>query len=171
MIRPIIFLDVDGVLNNEEFFKNRLTSSSSDSWSKRYICPILLGRLNNIIIETFARVVFSSSHRFNWETEKEMIENLKEAGVVGDIIGRTPRLRFDSELDYKYSVPRGCEIKAWIELNKGILGDKVSKFKYVILDDDSDMLYWQRNNFVQTDGQLGLTEENVKQAIKILNGE
>lgn len=169
MNKPIIFLDVDGVLNNEEFFKNRLKQPTSDIWSKRYICPILLGRLNTIILETSARIVFSSSHRFNWVTEKEMIENLKEAGVLGDIIGRTPRLRFDPELNYGYSVPRGCEIKAWIELNKSILGDKVSKFKYVILDDDSDMLYWQRDNFIRTDGHLGLTDENVKQAIKILN--
>lgn len=41
-------------------------------------------------------------------------------------------------------------------------------YSYVILDDDSDMLYEQRNYFVQTT-QEGLTEEDVSKAIKILN--
>lgn len=41
--------------------------------------------------------------------------------------------------------------------------------KYVILDDDSDMLYWQRNNFILIDRFVGLTMGNVFQAKKILN--
>lgn len=163
--RPIIFLDVDGVLNNEEFFKKRLERKHTDSWSERYLCPILVEKLNKITDLTNARIVFSSSHRRNWDTEEEMAENLKNGGIKADIIGRTPKLFFENGT---HSVPRGCEIKAWIERN---IGDKVSEFKYVILDDDSDMLYWQRKNFVQTDGQLGLTDEGVHKAIKILNGE
>lgn len=46
-----------------------------------------------------------------------------------------------------------------------------AKDKYVILDDDSDMLDTQRNNFIHTDWEVGLTEENVNDAIKILNND
>lgn len=50
------------------------------------------------------------------------------------------------------------------------LKEKQEPYKYVILDDDSDMLDTQSNNFIRTDWRAGLTEENVNKAIKILNG-
>lgn len=44
-----------------------------------------------------------------------------------------------------------------------------SDFNYVILDDDSDMLLEQAEHFVKTDTLLGLSEDDVERAIKILN--
>lgn len=76
---------------------------------------------------------------------------------------------FKSNVEYKYSVPRGCEIKAWLELNKEKLGDKMSKVKYVILDDDSDMLYWQREHLFLTDAYAGLTKNIAYRVINYLN--
>lgn len=40
---------------------------------------------------------------------------------------------------------------------------------YVILDDDSDMLLEQKDHFIRTDPYLGINEDDVEQAIKILN--
>ena len=40
---------------------------------------------------------------------------------------------------------------------------------FVILDDDSDMLPKQMNNFIHIDGQVGLTDKDVFAAIEILN--
>ena len=40
---------------------------------------------------------------------------------------------------------------------------------YVILDDDSDMLPDQMNNFIRVDANIGLTYSDVCKAIKILN--
>ena len=40
---------------------------------------------------------------------------------------------------------------------------------YVILDDDSDMLDEQKEHFVQTSTEFGLTFETSSQAIKVLN--
>ncbi len=40
---------------------------------------------------------------------------------------------------------------------------------YVILDDDSDMLYNQREHFVKTSWQKGLSVEMADEAIQILN--
>ena len=44
-------------------------------------------------------------------------------------------------------------------------------FSYVILDDDTDMLYDQKDNFIHTECVNGLTKELADKAIKILNYE
>ena len=61
-----------------------------------------------------------------------------------------------------YFPQRGLEISEYI--NKSGLVQN-----YVILDDDSDMLYIQKDHFIKTDTYKGLSEENVQQAIQILN--
>ena len=43
-------------------------------------------------------------------------------------------------------------------MKNGILGDKMSKIKYIIFDDDSDMLLWQRENYFRVDPYCGLAE-------------
>lgn len=40
---------------------------------------------------------------------------------------------------------------------------------YVIFDDDQDMLYSQKDNFIHIDYMHGITKEHIEQAIKILN--
>ena len=54
--------------------------------------------------------------------------------------------------------------------NKELVGDYYNFTEYVILDDDSDMLYWQRNNFILVDRWVGITYGTVFQAKKMLNG-
>lgn len=152
---PLIFLDVDGVLNNNSYRTD----------PPNLICPHNIVNLNKIIEATKAKIVISSSWR-----ETITTEFLKSFGCIGEVIGYTPRLSFHCEKEptYRYSVPRGCEIKAWIELNKADLGVKVSKLKYVILDDDSDMLYWQRDKFLWVDPHNGITPSIAHKAIQIL---
>lgn len=74
------------------------------------------------------------------------------------------------------SIPRGVEIKQWIDTHIHSENGKNwnykeigSDFNYVILDDDSDMLLEQAEHFVKTDTLLGLSEDDVERAIKILN--
>ena len=164
-MRPIIFLDLDGVLNYENFWVKRNNMPNTYEWHDMYFCPIAVGRLNTITDETNARIVFSSSHRFHFGTFAELKEGFKLAGVTGKLVGITPKLEYT---DDSYSVPRGCEIKAWIERDKDILGVKMSELKYAILDDDTDMLYWQRNSFFCTKGKEGLTQAITNRVIKHL---
>ncbi|AFC22330.1 hypothetical protein GAP161_220 [Cronobacter phage vB_CsaM_GAP161] len=57
---------------------------------------------------------------------------------------------------------RGDEIKAWIDT----FGCK----NYLILDDDTDMLPEQSEHFINTDGFVGLTEEQSTYAIRNVFG-
>ena len=58
---------------------------------------------------------------------------------------------------------RGNEITSWLKQN----GNK--KFRYVVLDDDTDAK--SAGNWVQTFMSDGLTRSDVKKAIKILNSK
>ena len=68
MNTPIIFLDLDGVLNYENYWVNRRKRPLREEWHIRYFCPLAVKRLNRITDETKARIVFSSSHRFYFDT-------------------------------------------------------------------------------------------------------
>ena len=166
----IIFLDIDGVLNHQLWFENWLNYKKENNITerdeRRWFDPRCIDLLNSITDETDAKIVVSSSWR-RGKSIKDLQNLLKSVGVTGDVISKTPRLTFEGLEDYTYSVPRGCEIKAWLETNKDILSVKMSKVKYVILDDDSDMLYWQRENYIWVDRYCGLTSEIAKKA-KIL---
>jgi hypothetical protein len=168
----LIFLDIDGVLNHQQFWheqrqadrRKELPEDAPDG--AHDIDPVKMGLLNTLVDDTGAKVVISSSWRIG-----RSLDDLKELfdwfGFTGDIIGKTPRLwfRHDQDEDWRNtSVPRGCEIKAWMENNKDRLGDKMSRVKYVIFDDDSDMLWWQREHFIWVDPYCGLTPNLIYKA-------
>jgi histidinol phosphatase-like enzyme len=165
----IIFLDIDGVLNHQEWYsyQQKQPKLTDENWEKGQFCYWSINLLNDLIKDTGAKVVVSSSWRKGKSVEC-MQTLLDSVGFEGEVIGITPCLYFSNQ-DYNYSVPRGCEIKAWIEMNKSILNEKVSKLKYVILDDDSDMMYWQRNKFIHVNPHCGITKRDIFQAKQILN--
>lgn len=145
----IIFLDIDGVLNCEIFYSNLMIKKGRISAPEDNICPIRVGWLNELCAEIGAKVVISSSWKHSGlDYCKEV---LKKCGATFDIIDITPNL------GKNYTV-RGNEILAWIKNNDKLLGiNYYDYYDYVIIDDDSDMLYQQRHNFFQTDNYSGLT--------------
>ena len=144
----IIFLDIDGVLNCQLFFDKKIANGIKQHFSKD-ICPDRVSWLNELCKDTGAKVVISSTWRHSGLSYCQ--EVLKESGAIFDIIDITPDLRGDHCL-------RGNEILKWIKDNEALLGCNYFDFHtYVIIDDESDMLYWQRNNFFQTDTYSGLT--------------
>lgn len=180
----IIFLDIDGVLNVNVFQAK------------------FINNLKTIIEATDAKIVISSSWRKKGLSQiQDMWLNRNMPGVV---IDATPSIYTKKELitfrheqhihptprKANYSIPRGCEIQYWLR-SKGFRHinwseEEQQKYirdsgieSYVILDDDSDMLYEQRNNFVKTSLNydhedsiegLGLTKQCTQLAINILNG-
>ena len=157
----IIFLDIDGVLNHEAFYKERYENKDykiKHPYSE--IDPKCVANLNNLCKETDAKIVISSTWR------NSGLDYCKDVlvyhGFKGEIIGITPNCRYEMCL-------RGNEIHQWIDDNREMVGPYYNFTEYVILDDDSDMLYWQRNNFLLIDRFVGLTMGDVFRAKKILN--
>lgn len=145
----IIFLDIDGVLNCQIFYTNRKKSKSIIEHPQDQICTERVEWLNQLCKDVNAKVVISSTWRHSGLDYCKDV--LKKAGATFDIIDKTPDLRHEGCV-------RGNEINLWIEKNKEMLGVWRSDFNsYAIIDDDSDMLYWQRNNLFLTDTYSGLT--------------
>jgi hypothetical protein len=146
----IIFLDIDGVLNCQTFYENRIKGGANVESPIRNICKERVKWLNELCESTKAKVVISSTWRHSGL--KYCKEILQEAGATFDIIDITPDLRFKGAV-------RGNEIKLWIDENiEKLSGIKYYDYKsYAIIDDDSDMLLWQKENFFQTDNYSGLT--------------
>lgn len=165
----IIFLDIDGVLNNEVWYKSERFrhGQSKEEYDLSQFDPRCVELLNSLIADTQAKIVVSSSWRLG-RTVDELKDLFQRVGILGEVIDKTPQLFFAIK-GYDKSVPRGCEIKAWLENNKSIIGSKMSKVNYVILDDDGDMLWWQREHFVQTDPYMGITKRIIFKAKMVLN--
>lgn len=177
----IIFLDIDGVLNCEDWYRKRFKDTEDDRIMSEYpyyeFDPAIVQRLNKIIEATDAKVVVSSTWRHGRSAE-ELQEILNQVGFKGEVIDVTPHLHVEG---YGYTIPRGCEIDWWLE-RKGKFQrinwskteqekyiEKATVKTYIILDDDSDMLYNQREHFIKTGRMYGLDEECAERAIKILN--
>lgn len=192
----IIFLDIDGVLN--------VIPQGRDEYGATFH-QHFIDNLKLIIDQTDAKIVVSSSWRKS--SLKIMKEMWAYRNLPGEVIDVTPSLYlqrggsiqfWNDKLDEHptpkisgYSIPRGCEIEYWLkdkgfyhiywdlEKQKEII-KKSGIQSYVIIDDDSDMLYNQRDNFVKTSGNIdhedcidvgyGLTDRCTELAICILNG-
>lgn len=159
-MKKYIFLDVDGILNGNH------------SISKYQLFPNYLNNLKILVNETKAMIVLSSSWRnfFHKENDK-LVANfpnkrgdllLKELSKLNLEIFDTTKLGYSSTI-------RGEEIKEWLDINAP------KNYKYIILDDDNDMLEEQLNNFIQTkfDGlsinDEGLNDKILKKSIIKLN--
>lgn len=139
----LVFVDVDGVLNCQLFYERRYKGEYPINLE---VCPDRMSWLNQLIENIEAKVVISSS----WRSDPDCVKKLREYGATFDIIGLTPHLGQDCV--------RGNEIYKWISDNEETVRCCVSDYKnYVIIDDDSDMLYQQRNNLFLTDFYSGLT--------------
>lgn len=144
--KKVIFLDIDGVLNSEAYYRNKTAGA---------IDPECMRRLNNIIKETKAKIVISSSWKLSMSS---VYAEFKDAGFNGEIIDATPNYIFD---EWRQDKSRGAEIEEWLSKNK--------VDKYIIIDDRGDFTEEQRQFFIQTDCAIGLTDDDAELAINILN--
>lgn len=147
----IIFLDVDGVLNN---CTSRSDLICDNSFYLLNSCNVQI--LLKLIEETNSLVVLSST----WRKYAVAVSFLESNGI--DILDSTPILDTLGSL-------RGNEIRLWMLYNASKYISKNDS--YIILDDDSDMLYWQRNNFLLVDNMVGLTNNVAYKAKRMLSNE
>lgn len=168
----VIFLDIDGVLNSARSFIANHPRSDQNPWKtvdERNIAtidPIAVKLVNEVVYRCDAEIVVSSTHRkwFYVQIENmklgskldlpQLIEYMRNLGIEKDVIDATPVLSSEGKT-------RGDEIALWLSKNLQVE-------KYVILDDDSDMLENQLNNFVHTDNFNGFSFNDFKRAVSIL---
>lgn len=155
--QKIIFLDIDGVLNSNDWYIRTRGKNKKDEGD---IDPQAVSYLNEIIKNTSAKIVMSSSWRTDFENSCNL---LYEKGLISNsIIGKTPSFVYQcQDDDIRESLCRGNEIKYYI--------DKNNVTSYVILDDDKDMLLCQKDNFIPIDFMHGLSKHHVESATYILN--
>ena len=146
----ILFLDIDGVCNSAETFKAM--------GKQRFpLDPYMVFLVGKIQLDTDCKVVLSSA----WRHHPESVEHINK--YVVPIYDKTESCS---------SGIRGAEIHQW--LNKNVegfssTGYKDDRFRIAILDDDSDMLLWQKDCFFKTSWQKGLTKEIADKIINHLN--
>lgn len=181
----VAFLDFDGVLNHQRWYRQREELMKDRDYEMRQypyseICPETIANMNRLTEATGVKYVISSSWRMGRRIE-DLQEVLSKCGFTGDVIDVTPYFGGIGRDGMSYGVPRGCEIDWWLDKHgfKRINWSKPqqaeilnkSKVKnYIILDDDEDMLYTQREHFIKCNAYGGgFDEKCLERAIKILN--
>ena len=189
-IKRYIFLDIDGVLNSNQWYKHLDDTYTTGQRNKmtfnQYnIDPRAVGLLNQL---TGCEIVISSS----WRYCKSTIEGLRDAGLKLPIIGGISHEYFGNDW-----LTRGNAIARWFKDNLGDIphdrwftdgfyhtlktfSGPINDLKqdplkpesialtYVILDDDDDMLLQQAEHFVHVDANLGLSKDDIDHCKEIL---
>ena len=147
-----IFLAFDGVINTPigKFDKNAVTN------------------LRRLLERTDAKVVISSTWRLQG---MEYIQQLwQEYQLPGEVIDLTPSCNstnfsnVDGQEEWQgLHGCKGLEIAEWLRLNAK------EPYQYIILDDEEDFLFSQREHLVKVEGSKGLDKADVRVAIQILN--
>jgi hypothetical protein len=170
--KMLLFLDVDGVMNHELFYKKRSKKLSREihsggsgetlrEYAKRCYDPEMIQTLNDLYDIVPFNVVMTSTHRAGYSIS-DFNEVFAILGAKFECIGKTPILR----------VERGCEINWWIRKYLDRTTIFHLDFKdYVILDDDADMLMSQANNFVQIDAYCGITPNSFEKILRVFTGK
>jgi len=189
----VIFLDIDGVL--------AVCHKDRDDYGS-FFHEEYVENLKSIIDQTGAKIVISSS----WRKDGLKInqEMWAKRNLPGEIIDSTPSIyggkasvryyngypdQHPTPRTFEVGIPRGLEIEYWLQnfahftrinYDKAVQLEYLEKSKvknYIILDDDSDMLYSQREHYLRCSNQLGddaiegygLTKDIAERAIGILN--
>lgn len=167
----IIFLDIDGVLNSDNFRFSEFSRTGKPISSSNFIDPAAVDRLWNLLRKhDDLKLVISSSWRglSFWDTIKT-IQNTRTLKFLSQfVVGITPR---DNRT-------RGEQIKSFIHWASfwspnmprvvNLMPDNFKIKNYVILDDDSDMLPEQMDHFVKTTWEKGLLDEHIQKIENIL---
>lgn len=163
----VLFLDIDGVLNNPGTYSVAAPwRREPDELIRVPVDPVCMARLNRLVAETDAKIVISSSWRLFTRFE-DLGPALKRYGLVADVIGETPDLvndpvwleawRTREGAPFAYErIERGMEIGEWLQGHPEVT-------TFAILDDCSDMSDL-KDRLVLTDPVVGLDDPDVARA-------
>lgn len=136
----IIFLDVDGVLNQLQ---------------RNYFIDVdCVERLAILVNKLNAKIVLSSTWRFGYSNTGKCSPQVEKLKVIFDrynikIVGRTPNLG-----------DRGAEINKYIK-------DKDIK-RYIVIDDDKSEFKTNVSNIYFTKSSRGISKEDIKSIMDMI---
>ena len=144
----IIFLDIDGVLNSERYYKS--VDRSIKNWNR--FDPEVVDLIKNLVEEFSAKIVISSTWRFG--AIEQLRDELKKSGLIKYLHKdwRTPEI---------YPPYRGEEIKSWLDAH-------AADTEYVIIDDNDSILKDQKIRLVKTEILDGMLERHYSKCRDIL---
>lgn len=149
MAKPtkFLFLDIDGVLNSHRtiLVNDGVSGHSGMPHVSAVLDPIALGLIKRIAHQGVT-IVLSSTWRIGLGQH-----SLRQLGQALDL-----RLSCMTPINEGSNGVRGDEIKAWFKVKR----IDPTQVKFVIVDDDDDMLDEQLENFVHVDGEEGLSFKN-----------
>jgi hypothetical protein len=151
---PLVFLDIDGVLNHTQWLLDLSQIGRSDA-SFSEVCPNNVANLSRILYRTGAQVVISSTWRLNHSVPQLtgiLCEATLPVNLADRLIGATPDLP---------GKPRGAEIHQWLVRHRAL------NRPFCILDDDQDMVP-HMSRLVKTTMKTGLTPKLADLAIEML---
>ena len=152
-MRKILFLDIDGVINNRE-------SMMAEGGSVFRVSKTCTDRLRALVEVLDIKLVLSSTWRFGGAGYRPGFMRAKDAMAdVGwsriPFIGFTPDLTRPEQSGIHLARERGDECNVWVKRH-GRPGDV-----YVAVDDDGDFSRFV-GTLVRTDHEPGLTDDDVE---------
>ena len=161
----VIFLDVDGVLNDYDTCLAFVKEYQRTGVLKAELNEEMVSNLKEIVDRTDAKIVLSSSWRLYgcMDNGKFIPKQYKAKGLV-DMFDKYGMEIYDT---VSYSRTRGLQILDYVYMND--VDD------YIVLDDDEEELRLLpreviiKTHFYSEDEETGLSSKHVKKAIKKLN--
>ena len=149
----LIFLDIDGVLNDHQFHPEALICA---------LLPACVAQLGRVISQTGAKIVLSSDWRYMIH---ESLMSLQEFEALLRAHGAPAELEIIGVTTTDEAVKgRGQQIAAWLQTST------VPIEAYVVIDDRHEEIDSEEHAFVCTDRTLGLTERDADTLIVLLSG-
>jgi len=149
-MNPVIFLDIDGVLNSADWLRRGWMADMDDIGATRHFNPEAGARLNRVIKATSCELVISSTWRITHSC-KWIQRTLRRRGVPrARVIGKTPG----------GGGFRGPQIQDWL--------DSHEPRRFAILDDSDDMTDALYHRLIRTTWERGLQDEHVGPLIAML---
>jgi hypothetical protein len=158
----VVFLDIDGVLNNEAWYAAVERDTGIVSWSpaigRKLLDPERVARLQRLCDATGAAVVIVSGWR-RWAEADAIAAVLADAGLRAPVLGAVGGLRMSGDL-------RAMAAVEWLDRHPEVT-------RWVVLDDTARMWdgmrvrgrRWRSHLIAPQDG---LTDDDVERAIKTM---
>lgn len=154
-----VFLDIDGVMNDFEYWNKCKQKHGNGRVMSLQNYPFNPDSLNNLMLlkqelqhkQYAMRIVLSSTWRLDGESTAIVNSRLAEYGM--QIYDKT------SNTISRLNSLRAFEIKEWLKVHK-------SPINYIILDDADVSDEFEEKHYVKTNPNVGFNKDKLKEAIE-----